>query len=136
MSTSPLVLTEDSITDIQALFLGRRVVDVDMDQRTLRLDNGALVTITPNEGGCGCGAGDYELTSLRTVDNIITDVRVVNDPSGDDSNGTGYRIFVYANAEMINLMSVDGDDGNGYYGTGYHLTVTFDYPTIHEEADE
>ena len=34
-----------------------------------------------------------------------------------------YKIFVYAENKKIKLLQCDGDDGNGYYGTGYHIEV-------------
>jgi hypothetical protein len=118
----------NDVVEIADLLMGRRIVHVDLDKRLLQLDNGTEIEVEPNEGGCACSAGDYELTHLATVENIITDVRVVNDPSGDDYNGpsyqhTGYSIFVVADATEINAVQIDGDDGNGYYGTGYRLIV-------------
>lgn len=38
---------------------------------------------------------------------------------------TVYKIFVIACEERINILSVAGDDGNGYYGTGYEIYVKF-----------
>lgn len=122
--------------EIKDLLLGRRVVAVDDDH--LMLDNGAVVKVVPNEGGCLCGAGDYDLTALQRVDNVITNVVLDYHPDDDWSygketehgkclhggtEGGHYRIFVLAGDEKINLMSAEGSDGNGYYGTGYSLVV-------------
>lgn len=115
---------QDEHDAIVELLLGRRIVSVDMCNRQLILDNLTCVQVIPNEGVCSCGGGDYELTSLATVDNIITDVKCVNDPASDDGDGTGYSIFVFADNQKINVMQVDGNDGNGYYGSGYSLVVT------------
>jgi hypothetical protein len=41
----------------------------------------------------------------------------------DGEDGHVYRLFVYAANDRINVLSVEGDDGNGYYGTGFTLTV-------------
>jgi hypothetical protein len=106
--------------EIRALLLGRRVVEVDNDH--MRLDNGTIVAVLPNNGGCSCGAGDYGLTELNTVDNVITKVEFECDPI-DEFDAYAYRIFVFADNERINLLAVEGDDGNGYYGTGYELLV-------------
>lgn len=92
----------------------------------LVLDDGTELFIIPNIGGCSCSAGDYDLTSLERVDNIITRVDFEIDNSETDEYGEGeqtYQIFVLAGHEQINLLSVHGDDGNGYYGTGYELVV-------------
>jgi hypothetical protein len=91
----------------------------------LPLDDGRHVYVIPNQGGCACSAGDYELTHLASVDNVITSVRL-DETAESDEWGEGpkrYSIFVVADATEINLLTIDGDDGNGYYGTGYRLIV-------------
>ena len=120
-------LTEVSHSEedkIRELFVGRRVEKVADDH--LRLDDGTLLRVVPNEGGCACSAGDYELTALNGVDNVITSVELVDEKlNPDDKYGEAYayRVFVFADNERINLLSVEGDDGNGYYGTGYSILV-------------
>lgn len=132
-------LNETRVEEIAELFMGRRIISAEIFDETkkinrswreytgkLVLDNGREVYISPNEGGCICGAGDYVLTHLATVDNIITRVDVINDPASDDTYNQetqAYRIFVFTGHEQINAMIVDGDDGNGYYGTGYELLI-------------
>lgn len=107
---------------IAELLVGRKVVEV--QDPVLRLDDGTELVLRGNEGGCSCGAGDYELTSLNGVDNVITRVEFEDDPDGDDMAGAGfYKIFVYAENERINLATFEGSDGNGYYGTGYTIEV-------------
>jgi hypothetical protein len=88
------------------------------------LDDGTRAYIQPNEGCGGCTNGYYDLTYLCTVDNVITDVRLDREDN-EQYEGNTYRIFVYAGNEEINLMTVDGSDGNGYYGTGYSITIYF-----------
>jgi len=137
MTTGTKTLSHNDTEDIAALLTGRRIVAVeqghfdlpDQSWKTasgkLTLDNGAVVLVVPNEGGCACSAGDYALTSLAACDNIITSVNVVA-LDGHDDWGTdrSYRIYVVADAVEINVVQIDGDDGNGYYGTGYELIVT------------
>lgn len=123
---------------VRDLLVGRRVVTAEEGSfptndggwhetasGRLTLDDGRQILVIPNEGGCSCGAGDYSLTSLAKVDNIITAVRLANttEPSEYDEGPTKYEIFVVADAVEINLLTIDGDDGNGYYGTGYKLIV-------------
>lgn len=113
---------ENSHDEIRKLLIGRTVEKVSED--TLRLDDGTMLRIKGNEGGCSCGAGDYELTELNECPiNMITAVDFVNDPSSDDGEGEGYSIFVLAHDERIKLAQIDGTDGNGYYGTGYRIEV-------------
>ena len=104
---------------IEALLMGRTAVRVTDD--TLLLDDGTTLQVVPNDGGCLCGAGDYDLTELNGVDNIITRVEFVEGSAGDFN--TAYRIFVLADNQRINLLTVEGDDGNGWYGTGYEIVV-------------
>jgi len=89
----------------------------------LLLDNGTLLKLVGNDGGCACSAGCYDLTALNGVENIITAVEFEDDPADDGHDGDGYRIFVFAGDQRINLATFEGSDGNGYYGTGYHVMV-------------
>lgn len=130
---------EDNHEEIAALLVGRRIVAAEMGRfdypgrndwtewadGRLTLDDGTALYLTGHEGGCCCGAGDYPLTKVATVDNVITSARVEPDPTGDDhGDGEGsYRIFVFAANEEINVAEFVGTDGNGYYGTGFSLTV-------------
>lgn len=117
------VYTEEEHDAVAALLVGRKVEKVDTN--TIRLDNGMLLKLTGNDGGCSCGSGDYELTELNGVDNVITSVEFEDSPDGDDNpEGTGhYRIFVFADNVKVNLATFEGSDGNGYYGTGYSIEV-------------
>lgn len=120
-------LSQDDAAEIEALLLGHAVEKVSEDH--LRLDDGTLLRVIPNDGGCSCGAGDYDLTALNGCPNIITKVEVVDEDRGPDADGYAgedahaYRIFVFAEDQRINLVSIEGDDGNGYYGTGYSILV-------------
>ena len=119
------VLDESRTDDIRELLLGHSVRKVADDH--LLLDDGTMLRIIPNSG-CICGSGDYGLAELNDCPNVITSVEVVDEEldeadewGGRDSHA--YRIFVFAGDKRINLLSVEGDDGNGYYGTGYRLLV-------------
>jgi hypothetical protein len=138
--TETKTLNYGNTEEIAALLTGRRIVAVEQghfdrpgddswgDAITgkLTLDDGTVVLVAPNEGGCACSAGDYALTSLATCDNIITSVRLATetDPEQEWSEpDQSYRIYVLADAVEINAVQIDGNDGNGYYGTGYELIV-------------
>lgn len=117
------LFTEADKQGITELLTGRKVVKVADD--TLRLDDGRLLQLVGNDGGCACSAGCYDLTALNGIDNVITNVEFEDSPSGDyDEGGEGfYKIFVFADNERINLATFEGSDGNGYYGTGYAIHV-------------
>lgn len=120
---------QNDAEEIAQLLVGRRVEKV--SENTLLLDDGTLLEVQGNEGGCACSAGDYDLTELNSVDNAIMSVsiedRYKSDEERDEDDWYGgaqiYTIFVYAENEKIKLAEFEGDDGNGYYGTGFQITV-------------
>lgn len=134
-------LTEDDRKAIAELFVGRKIVDVNLEkvripgqdefyfrhepaQGTMTLDDGTVLYVIPNQGGCLCGAGDYFLDELRSTDNIITSARL--DETNDGSYGGDaytWELFVFTDNEQINAMTISGDDGNGYYGSGFRIQV-------------
>ncbi len=115
-------LDHENFGAIKELLLGRKVVRV--QGAILVLDDGTRLKFEGNSGGCSCSAGDYELTELNHVDNIITDVEFVYNPDDDGRYEQGvYQIFVYADNQRLNLATFEGSDGNGYYGTGYTIRV-------------
>lgn len=113
---------EDNEKYLKDLLVGHSITKVNED--TLELDNGIKLEFTGNEGCC-CGSGEYEITELNECKNIITDVEFINEIPKNDSWGEehSYKIFVYAENKKIKLLQCDGDDGNGYYGTGYHIDI-------------
>lgn len=118
-------LNEECADEITALLMGHKITKV--NENTLLLDNGKLLTLEGHDGGCACTAGCYDLTELNGCDNIITRVELINDPDDDSGRGSGrgvYEIFVYADNERINLARFEGTDGNGFYGTGYTIRVS------------
>lgn len=131
-------LSQSDETQISALLTGRKIVAAEQgsfdrpgqnwgDRATgeLTLDDDTVILVSPNQGGCSCDAGDYDLTALATCDNIITSVRLATECDNDESyeSDQSYRIYVLADAVEINAVQIDGNDGNGYYGTGYELIV-------------
>lgn len=92
----------------------------------LTLDDGTVLYVYPNEGCGGCSSGWYDIEALQTCDNIITSVDVeVEDTTTPDAylRDTRYSIFVLAEDKRIEAVTIVGDDGNGYYGTGFRLAV-------------
>lgn len=105
---------------LQEILVGHSIRKV--TENTLELDNGQRLKIVPNEGCGGCSSGWYDLTELNESPNVITRVET-EEATSADGYGTSYRIYVYAENQQIKLAQVDGDDGNGYYGTGYEVVV-------------
>lgn len=130
--------------DLDEIFVGRRIVKAEIGvpdpgvkewyrgtepYGRLTLDNGTEVYAVGNDGGCVCSAGCYALNHVAATDNIITAVKVIADPAGDeyetddyDKDGR-YQIFVVTEAKELNIAEFVGTDGNGYYGTGFHIVV-------------
>lgn len=108
---------------ISALLLGRKVTKV--NDHIVQLDNGMVLEFPNTDGGCACSAGCYDVTALNSVDNVITNVEFDYSPGVDYGDGEGhYKIFVFCGDDRINLVTYEGDDGSGYYGTGFTLYVT------------
>lgn len=122
MTNSSAIKYSDSKV-INSIFVGRSIVAADKDLGILTLDNGVLVKVVPNTGGC-CSAGDYFLTNIKKFENVITSAKVkVSENS--KTHKTTYKLAVYGvgvkNHETV--ATITGDDGNGYYGTGFELYV-------------
>lgn len=108
--------------NLKQLLIGHSIKKV--NDNILELDNGIQLEFIGNNG-CSCGSGEYDITELNECSNIITDVEFIDDDinSGNCGDEHSYKIFVYSENKKIKLLQCDGDDGNGYYGTGYHVHV-------------
>lgn len=106
---------------IKALFIGKKIVKAEGNDLTL--NDGTILQIQPNDGGCVCGAGDYWLENVNKFDNVITDAEV---KIGLDVEGyTVYQLFVYSGGISTSVADIKGDDGNGYYGTGFAINIKY-----------
>lgn len=114
-------LYHDDESKIKDLLFGRKITVI--GDTTLELDNGIILEVEANEGWGGCSAGSYSVKELNGVDNAITNVEFVCD-SLDEYGENSYKIFVFtADNKTTKILEVEGDDGNGYYGTGYEIIV-------------
>ena len=119
---------------VRELLIGRKVVTVqkyegnpyNYDTKSLiKLDNGVLLEIDGNNGAGGCSSGWYDVVELNTVDNAIMSVEFEKGETDSEWGGINdaFRIFVYSEHEKIKLAEIVGSEGNGYYGSGYYVTV-------------
>lgn len=126
---------------LMELLYGRKVVRVVKDPSQpeswsagptgwLYLDDGTVLKVWGNDGGCACSAGCYPLARLAEFDNAITNVEVDYKPDAEDWGYNGppeergfYRVHVFGVDTKAELLSCEGSDGNGYYGTGWWLQV-------------
>ena len=130
-------MTDDTIylpseTDWERILVGHRITDVTHlsdDTATMTLDNGTRILVRGNEGCGGCSNGYYWVENIATVDNLIMAVRCDVEPHPEngmwDERYT-YRVFVMTTNREIEALRVEGSDGNGYYGSGYYLTILED----------
>mgnify|MGYP001005273323 FL=1 len=112
--------------DLSPVLAGRYVTKVDGD--TLTLDDGTVLEFEGNEG-CTCGSGTYDLTKLfqrgtPTARIMSADVTTRLTDEDDEYSDTIYTLFVIVDDERLPLAEFEGNDGNGYYGSGFHVTVT------------
>lgn len=115
---------------LRELLFGRKIVlaeqhtpsaDNNYSEGRLVLDDGTSLLVGGNEGCGGCPSGYYWLTDLNSVDNAISNVVVEEEFADDDGV---YRIFVIAEDKNQHLVAqFEGSDGNGYYGSGYWISV-------------
>jgi hypothetical protein len=122
------------IEDLREALVGRSVTSVQLGgdlphkpyettEGKLTLDDGTVLLLGGNTGGCSCGAGDYELVRLNEMPvNGIMNVEITDEADEYGEHHT-YRIFVLAQDQRFELAAFEGDDGNGYYGTGFWFTV-------------
>lgn len=129
--TKPTYLEHTDEDALIGLLVGRRIVratrierDYGIDDGELELDNGTVLTLTPNWGCGGCAAGEYQLDEIAGFDNVITRAELV-DEVGEYEDQHTYRLFVYAGHEAINAVTISGDDEGGYYGTGFSVEVKY-----------
>lgn len=129
------VINHEENERIAALLEGRRIVaaelahgrvepssywSMDYDAR-LTLDDGTVLYVVPNYGCGGCPNGRYWVESVASVDNVITRAGVT--VTAREEYGDRYTIYVVADDVQINAVTVNGDEGNGYYGAGFDLVV-------------
>lgn len=115
----------DPTAAFNELLVGKSIVSVDQDAATLTLSDGAVLTIVPNLGE-GYDGGDFFLDQITAVENAITAVEAVTDHDGSVQDRADiYRINVYTAGipALQELISVSGDIGNGYYGSGFCVLI-------------
>ena len=127
MAANEIILNQSSTPEEYAAILkGRYVTSID-EYGTITLDNGTELDIDGNEGCGGCESGWYWLEETYKRGNSrarIMSAHVGYDED-DEAAPSVYTIFVMVdgNPSQLPLATVCGDDGNGYYGTGFTLTV-------------
>lgn len=129
MTTREITLNQSSSDGFYTKLLrGRYVTSIDND--VITLDNGIELHIWGNDGCMNCANGSYWLEQVfKRGSSKARIMSAYVDCDEDDGNpSTVYTIFVIVdgNPHHLPLATVRGDDGNGYYGTGFTLTATIE----------
>lgn len=127
LNNNTVTLDQSSTPEEYAAILKGRYVTNIGEYGTITLDNGTELDIDGNEGCGGCENGRYWLEETYKRGN--SRARIMSAHVGYDEDDEAalsvYTIFVMVdgNPSQLPLATVRGDDGNGYYGTGFTLTV-------------
>jgi hypothetical protein len=118
--------TYHDIDDFTPILAGRYVTSIVDD--TMILDDGTRLEFEGNYGCC-CGSGDYDITSMfqrgtPTARIMSAEVEAYDVDPYSEYSDTVYTLFVIVEDERLPLVECQGNDGNGYYGSGFTVTVT------------
>ena len=118
-------------SDFTRVLQGRYVTEIDDEFDTITLDDGTLLQVEGNEGCGGCSSGWYWLEETFKQGNSNTRIMSAHvacdiDEENDDEGAVDphvYTLFVMVdgNPHQLPLATIRGDDGNGYYGTGFRI---------------
>lgn len=117
---------QNDLEGIKKLLIGKTVLKI--SETELLLNDGTILELEGNEGCGGCNSGWYTLDYLNDCpDNMITNVFIEStetDTNDDYEIQERYTIFVLAtDQKLMTLAKFNGTDGNGYYGTGFHINI-------------
>jgi hypothetical protein len=111
--------------DFTPILAGRYVTSIVDD--TMILDDGTRLEFEGNYGCC-CGSGDYDITSMfkrgTPTARIMSAEVESHDVDDTEYSDTVYTLFVIVEDERLPLVECQGNDGNGYYGSGFTARVT------------
>lgn len=134
MSNQEITLDQNSDDGLYTQILRGRYV-TSIDGSIITLDDGTELYIQGNAGCGGCSSGWYWLEETfkrgnRKARIMSAYVAYSEDKSEDEPARSVYTIFVLVdgNPSQLPLATIRGDDGNGYYGTGFTLTATIKTP--------
>lgn len=127
MTTQEITLNQDSDDGLYTQLLRGRYV-TSIDDGTITLDDGTELYIHGNKGCGGCESGWYWLENVYKQGSRQARIMSAYVAYGEDDEDAPsvYTLFVMVdgNPTQLPLATVRGDNGNGYYGTGFTLTAT------------
>ena len=119
--------------EIKETLIGKQITHIEQKddfQVEVTLDDGVILTLTGNEGGCCCGNGDWTVSELLSdsekpsgrVMNAWVDDRIGADEEMGEISGP-ITVFIMVEGREYPLVEFDGYD-NGWYGHGFYANVT------------
>ena len=126
------------VGEIMRFLQGRYVTEIDDEFDTITLDDGTVLEVEGNEGCGWCRSGWYDLVNVYKQGS--SNARIMSahvacdiDEENDDEGAVDphvYTIFVMVdgNPGFLPLATIRGDDGNGYYGTGFRVFANVTLP--------
>lgn len=118
---------------IKEVVIGKQITSIEQKgpfKAVVTLDDGAILQLEGNEGGCCCGRGDWAITKLLAnaekpngrIMNAWIDNQIKPDEDYDEISGP-IRVFIMAEGTEYPLVEFDGYD-DGWYGQGFYCRVT------------
>lgn len=108
--------------------VGHRIAEI-TDEKIV-LDDGTVLSISPNEGcgGCSSGWAEFEVNFTKSINKeaAVMNVKYEDSSTNKEKNYADdeFKIFIYlVNDELIEIDGCEGY-GNGCYGSGFWVTVT------------
>lgn len=127
MNTQEITLNHNSDDGLYTQLLRGRYV-TSINDGTITLDDGTELYIHGNEGCGGCESGWYWLEKVYKQGSrqarIMSAYVAYGEDDEDAPSVCTLFVMVDGNPTQLPLATVRGDNGNGYYGTGFTLTAT------------
>lgn len=101
--------------------VGQRITTITDD--LIVLDNGTVLDIEPNQGCGDCDTGWAEMEIIPNNPNTEAAVMNVEYEDTYKARTDSFKIFIYMANSTITMKGFNGND-NGYYGSGFWVTVT------------
>ena len=118
---------------IKETLIGKQVTHIEQkDDFTVEvtLDDGVILTLAGNEGGCCCVNGDWTISESLSdsekpsgrIMNARVDDQIRSNEEMDEIYGP-IRVFIMVEGREYPLAEFNGYD-NGWYGQGFYVNVT------------
>lgn len=108
--------------DLSAQLVGRRIVHINPNRRTIKLDNGTKLWLQNTEE-C-CAYFEAKINSIDLSQNAVTSVRREELPATDSSpSAEHYALTVLTVDKEICSIEIEGNLGTGEYFRSINLVI-------------